>query len=155
MRKLVEERQRTRYKALYDALWVDRINPKRAIGMSPFQLLYALNYEIPITVELPTLKLAKAIEDVTYQDSPDKRIMFLSQLEETRAEVVDRIAAYQSQVKVLFDKETTSREFSVGRILKSDLQGSFFSKVIAHQTLKSDVQRFGFILPDWTLKSDL
>lgn len=93
---------------------MDYITPKRAFGMSPFQILYGLNAEIPITMELPTLKLAKAIEDETYQDSLDKWIMFLSQLEETRAEVVDRIATHQSQVKALFDKKTTSCEFSIG-----------------------------------------
>lgn len=114
MRKLVDEKQQTWHKALYDALWADRITPKRAIGMSPFQLLYGLNVEILITMELPALKLAKAIEDETYQDSLDKRIMFLSQLEETRVEVVDRIVAHQSQVKALFDRKTTSRDFAIG-----------------------------------------
>lgn len=36
IRKLVEENQRSWHKALFDALWADRITPKRAIGMSPF-----------------------------------------------------------------------------------------------------------------------
>ncbi|XP_059073760.1 uncharacterized protein LOC131874411 [Cryptomeria japonica] len=114
MRKLVYEKQQTWHKALYDALWVDRINPKRAIGMSPFQLLYGLNVESPITMELPALKLAKVIEDETYQDSLDKRIIFLSHLEETRAEAVDRIVVHQNQVKALFDKKIASHELSVG-----------------------------------------
>lgn len=85
MRKLVDERQQTWHKSLYDALWADCITPKSAIDMSPFQLLYGSNAKIPITMELLALKLAKAIEDETYQDSLDKRIVFLSQLEETRA----------------------------------------------------------------------
>ncbi|XP_059078073.1 uncharacterized protein LOC131876648 [Cryptomeria japonica] len=114
IRKLVDERQWTWHKALYDALWADCIAPKRAIDMSFFQLLYGLNVELPITLELPALKLAKAGEDETYQGSLDKWIMFLSQLEETRAEVVDRIFAHQSQVKALFDKKATSREFTDG-----------------------------------------
>ncbi|XP_059070529.1 uncharacterized protein LOC131860171 [Cryptomeria japonica] len=114
IRKLFDERQWTWHKALYDVLWADRITPKRAIGMSPFQLLYGLNVEIPITLELLVLKLSKVVEDETYQGSLDKWIMFLSQLEETRAEVVDRIVAHQSQVKVLFDKKATSCEFIVG-----------------------------------------
>ncbi|XP_059075129.1 uncharacterized protein LOC131875119 [Cryptomeria japonica] len=91
-RKLAEENQRSWHKALYDALRVDRITPKRAIGMSPLQLLYGMNAKIPITLDLPTLKLAKAIEDETFENALDKRIMFLSQLEEQRTQVVDRIA---------------------------------------------------------------
>ncbi|XP_059078205.1 uncharacterized protein LOC131043644 [Cryptomeria japonica] len=114
IRKLVDEKRWTWHKTLYDALLADRITPKRAIDMSPFQLLYGMNAEIPITLELLALKLDKAVEDETYQGSLDKWIMFLSQLEETRAEVVDRIATHQSQVKALFDKKATSREFAVG-----------------------------------------
>ncbi|XP_057862524.1 uncharacterized protein LOC131070880 [Cryptomeria japonica] len=34
--KLVEENQRSWHKALYDALWADKITPKRAIGMADF-----------------------------------------------------------------------------------------------------------------------
>lgn len=82
IRKLVEENQRSWHKDLYDALWADMITPKRAIGMSPFLLFYGKNAEIPITLELPTLKLAKEIEDETFESALDKRIMYLSQLEE-------------------------------------------------------------------------
>ncbi|XP_059063820.1 uncharacterized protein LOC131856279 [Cryptomeria japonica] len=92
--KLVEENQRSWHKALFDTLWADKITPKRAIGMSPFQLLYGINAKIPITLELPSLKLAKAIEDQTYENALDKRIMYLSQLEEQRTQVVDRIAQH-------------------------------------------------------------
>lgn len=114
IRKLVEENQRSWHKALFDALWADKITPKRAIGMSPFQLLYGINAEIPITLELPALKLAKAIEDQTYENALDKRIMYLSQLEEQRTQVVDRIAQHQQQVKVLFDKKAKQKGFQVG-----------------------------------------
>ncbi|XP_057819195.2 uncharacterized protein LOC131032281 [Cryptomeria japonica] len=113
IRKLVEENQRSWNKVLYDALWVDKIRPKRAIGMSPFQLLYGINVEIPVTLELPALKLAKAIEDQTFENDLDKRIMYLSQLEEQRTQVVDQIAQHQ-QVKVLFEKKVKKRGFQVG-----------------------------------------
>ncbi|XP_057870679.2 uncharacterized protein LOC131077243 [Cryptomeria japonica] len=42
IRTLVEENQRSWHQALYNALWVHRITPKRAIVMSPFQLLYGI-----------------------------------------------------------------------------------------------------------------
>ena len=72
----MNDNQRTWHKALFDALWAHRITQKRAIGMSPFQLLYGLNAEIPITLELPALKLVKAIQDGTFESSLDERTMF-------------------------------------------------------------------------------
>ncbi|XP_057849101.2 uncharacterized protein LOC131060021 [Cryptomeria japonica] len=103
--------------ALFDALWVDHSTPKRAIGMSPFQFLYGLNTEIPITLELPMLNLARAVEDDTYVDALNKIIMFFTQLEEQRAQVVDHLAKHQKQVKTLFDKKTKSRDFKVGDLV--------------------------------------
>lgn len=73
--------------------------------MSPFQLLYELNAEVPITLELPALRLAKAIEDDTFESSLDKRIIYLSQLEEQRSQVVDCINNHQNKFKALFDKK--------------------------------------------------
>ncbi|XP_057866250.1 uncharacterized protein LOC131073769 [Cryptomeria japonica] len=61
IKKLVDEKQRTWHKALLYELWVDRIMPKRETGVSPFQILYGMNVKIPITLELPSLKLAKAV----------------------------------------------------------------------------------------------
>ncbi|XP_059070497.1 uncharacterized protein LOC131860140 [Cryptomeria japonica] len=92
----------------------DKITSKRAIGMSPFQLIYGINAEIPVTLELPALKLAKAIKDQTFENALDKRIMYLSQMEEQRTQVVDRITQHQQQVKVLFDKKAKQRGFQVG-----------------------------------------
>lgn len=54
-----------------------------------------MNAKIHIPLELPALKLAKAIEDETYQSLFDERIMFLSQLEQERAEMVDHISPHQ------------------------------------------------------------
>ncbi|KAH9315469.1 hypothetical protein KI387_024096, partial [Taxus chinensis] len=67
IRKLVDENQRIWHKSLYDALWADRITPKRSLGMSPFQVLYGIDAELPISAELPALRLARAIEDETFQ----------------------------------------------------------------------------------------
>ncbi|KAH9318139.1 hypothetical protein KI387_019908, partial [Taxus chinensis] len=55
--------------------------------------------ELPISAELPALRLARAIEDETFQNSLEKRIMYLVELEEKRVRVVDRITEHQNQVK--------------------------------------------------------
>ena len=97
----MNDNQRTWHKALFDTLWADRITPKRAIGMSPFQLLYGLNADIPITSKFLALKLANAVEDGAFESFLDKRIMFLQQLEEQRTQVMDRLATHE-QVKAFF-----------------------------------------------------
>ena len=56
-RKLVDENKRNQQKNLYDALWSDRITPKKEIGMSHFQMLYVVEVEIPLTIEMSGLKL--------------------------------------------------------------------------------------------------
>ncbi|KAH9327437.1 hypothetical protein KI387_007615, partial [Taxus chinensis] len=84
IRKLVDENQRMWLKSLYNALWEDRITPKRSLGMSPFQVLYSTDAEIPISAELPTQCLARAIKDETFKNSLEKRIMYLTELEEKR-----------------------------------------------------------------------
>ncbi|KAH9316571.1 hypothetical protein KI387_025198, partial [Taxus chinensis] len=61
-----------------------RITPKRAIGMSPFQVVYGVEAQLPVIVELPALYLMKAIEDTSFNDSLDKRIMYLHKLNEDR-----------------------------------------------------------------------
>ena len=40
IKKLFEENKRSRYTKLKYALWEDMISTKKAIGMSPFQLVY-------------------------------------------------------------------------------------------------------------------
>lgn len=54
------------------ALWKNRITPKHSIGMPPYQLFFGLNEKITITLELSTLKLAKAIEDEKFDKLIDK-----------------------------------------------------------------------------------
>ncbi|KAH9300143.1 hypothetical protein KI387_011726, partial [Taxus chinensis] len=80
--------------------------------MSPFQVLYGTGAELPISAELPALRLARTIEDETFRSSLEKRIMYLEELEEKRVRVVDRITEHQNQVKRLFDKKAKQRKFS-------------------------------------------
>ncbi|KAH9320027.1 hypothetical protein KI387_021796, partial [Taxus chinensis] len=87
------------------------ITLKRSLGMSPFQVLYGINTELPISTELPALHLAQAIKDETFQNSLEKRVMYLTELEEKRVKVVDRITKHQNQVKILFNKKAKQRDF--------------------------------------------
>lgn len=60
--------------------------------------------EILITLEILALKIAKVVEDETYDSSLDKHIMFFLELEEKNVWVVDHIVKHKRQVKKLFDK---------------------------------------------------
>ncbi|KAH9300662.1 hypothetical protein KI387_012245, partial [Taxus chinensis] len=74
-------------------------------------VLYGIDTELSIFTELPALRLARVIEDETFQNSLEKRVMYLVELEEKRVRVVDRITEHQNQVKRLFDKKTKQRDF--------------------------------------------
>ena len=39
------------------ALWANRISTKRAIGMSPFQMVYGTDVILPVNLSLPVMKI--------------------------------------------------------------------------------------------------
>ena len=75
------------------------------IGISPFELVYGTEANLPLPLELATCKLRKVIEDDIYRDGLEKRILYLSKLEEERTEIVDHITQHQMRVKEIFDKK--------------------------------------------------
>ncbi|KAH9315505.1 hypothetical protein KI387_024132, partial [Taxus chinensis] len=77
-------------------------------------VVYGVEAQLPVTVELPALHLMKNNEDTSFNDALDKRIMYLHKLNEDRLEVTDKISAHQQKVKVLFDKKARFRDFQVG-----------------------------------------
>ena len=96
---------------LYEALWADRITPKRAIGMAPFELAYGIGAQVSLPLELSATKLQSVIEDQCFKDSLEKRIMYLHKLENERSKFVDHITEHQMKVKHIFDKRARPRHF--------------------------------------------
>ncbi|XP_059076952.1 uncharacterized protein LOC131876153 [Cryptomeria japonica] len=84
---------------LYEALWADRITPKRAIGMAPYELVYGIGAKVSLPLELAVAKLQAVIEDRFFQNALEKRVMYLRKLEEEREMIVDRIIEHQNKVK--------------------------------------------------------
>ncbi|XP_059073216.1 uncharacterized protein LOC131874026 [Cryptomeria japonica] len=72
MRKLVSENFRDWHKKLHEALWADRTSSKRAIGMSPFELVYGIGAQLSLPLELAASKLQTVIEDAFFQNSLEK-----------------------------------------------------------------------------------
>ncbi|XP_059064208.1 uncharacterized protein LOC131856431 [Cryptomeria japonica] len=114
MKKLVDENDRDCHKKVYEALWVDRIMPKRAIGMPPFELVYGISTKLSLPLELSVAKLQTVFEDSFFQNALEKRVMYLIKLEEEREMLVDRITKHQSRVKNIFDMRAHPRGFLEG-----------------------------------------
>ena len=96
VQKLIDVNQRSWHKHLYDALWEDRTTKKRAIGLSPFEILYGIEVVSPLPLELFALKLQNAIENYEFKDALEKTILYVTKLEEEKEVVVDRIWEHQS-----------------------------------------------------------
>ncbi|XP_059077844.1 uncharacterized protein LOC131876445 [Cryptomeria japonica] len=114
MKKLVSENFKDWHKKLYEALWADCTSPKRAIGMSPFELVYGVGAQVALPLELAATKLKMVIKDVYFQSSLEKRIMHLTKIDEERDKLVDRIIEHQMRVKRIFDKQARPRKFIQG-----------------------------------------
>ena len=64
IRKLLIQNKRYWDSMLKYALWVDRITTKKAIGSSPFQLVYGTHVVFPIQLGIPVIKF--------FQDSQEE-----------------------------------------------------------------------------------
>ena len=91
VKKPVSDSQKNWHKKIHEALWADRVTPKREIGVSPFKLVYGMEASLPLPLELATSKLRTVIEDDIYKDGLEKRMLYLSKLEEERVEIDDHI----------------------------------------------------------------
>ncbi|XP_059065844.1 uncharacterized protein LOC131857379 [Cryptomeria japonica] len=89
--KLVDENARNWNMKVYEALWADIIMPKRAIGMTPIELVYGIDTKLSLPLELLAAKLQTVVEDSFFQNALEKRVMYLMKLEEEREMLVDRI----------------------------------------------------------------
>ena len=70
------------------ALWADRINTKRAIGVSPFQLVYGAEVIFPASLGVPVMKL---LWDPLDEPNPlQRRINQIIELNEARDKAYDR-----------------------------------------------------------------
>ena len=63
IKKLLEDNKRAWHIKLKYALWAERINTKRAIGMSPFQLVYGDEVVFPAYLGETVMKLMQEQQD--------------------------------------------------------------------------------------------
>ncbi|XP_059067813.1 uncharacterized protein LOC131858551 [Cryptomeria japonica] len=114
MKKLDDDNARNWHKKVYETLWTDRITPKRAIRMAPYELVYGIGAKVSLPLELAAMRLQTVIEDSFFQNDLEKRVMYLMKLEEEREMLVDRITKHQNRVKKIFDMRARPRGFRKG-----------------------------------------
>ncbi|XP_059066714.1 uncharacterized protein LOC131857940 [Cryptomeria japonica] len=114
MKKLVSENFKDWHKKLCEALWANRTSPKRAIEMSPFELVYGVGTQVALPLELAATKLQTVIEDVYFQNSLEKQIMHLMRIDEERDKLVDWVTEHQMRAKKIFNKQARPRKFMLG-----------------------------------------
>ena len=80
IKKFVSDNQKNWHKKIHEELWVDRVTPKRGIGISPFKLVYGTESNLPLPLELAMKKMRIVIEHYIYRDGLEKKILYLRKI---------------------------------------------------------------------------
>jgi transposase InsO family protein len=115
IKKLLEENKRSWDSMLKFSLWADRINTKKSIGTSPFQLVYGTYAIFPTQLGLPILKFLQ--EELEEPNDIQRRIFQIIEVQQRREMLNEKFEAHQSKVKVVFDKNTKKYDFETGDLV--------------------------------------
>ena len=89
IKKLLEDNKKAWHTKLKYGLWDERINTKRAIGMSLFQLVYGAEVIFPTSLGILVMKL---LRDPLDEPNPIKRrINQIIELNEVRDKAYDKV----------------------------------------------------------------
>jgi hypothetical protein len=58
---MLQENMKSWHNKLVHALWADRLTTKRSIGMSPYQLVYGIDFVFPTSLGVPVMKLLQEL----------------------------------------------------------------------------------------------
>ena len=79
------------------ALWENRITTKKAIGSSPFQLVYGNNIVFPVHLGIPIMKF---FQDILEEPNDiQRRIFSLIELQQEREAVEEKAQMYRKEIK--------------------------------------------------------
>ena len=82
--------------------------------MTPFELVYRVEAQFSLPLELAALNMQKAIEDGVFYTPIEKHILYLQKIEEERRDLVDHITNHQARVKNIFDWKVRTQNFMKG-----------------------------------------
>ena len=109
IKKLLEDNKRSWHTKLKYSLWDDRISTKKAIGMSPFQLVYGTEVVFLASLGVPVLRYFQ-----NQQEEPNhmqRRINQIIELEEQRNKAYDRVQSHQEKIESTFDRRIKEEQF--------------------------------------------
>lgn len=93
--------------------WGLRTNVSRAIGWTPFSLVYGLETMLPTEMDLISAHV-QAYDEKEYED---QREIELIAAEELRDRALIRAAKYQQDLRRYHDRNVRSRQFHVGDLV--------------------------------------
>ena len=111
LKRSIAEHHRNWHTVLYQALWADRVTPKSSIGNSPFFLVYGIEAILPPNLFLPSLQLARAVQE-TKCSAIEEIINMLLKLEEERENAKRHCMKHQKLVKSWFNHGSSSNRES-------------------------------------------
>ena len=115
IKKLLEDNKKSWHTKLNYSLWDDKISTKRAIGMSPFQLVYGTGVIFPASLGVPVMKL---LRDPLDEPNPiQRRINQIIELNEVRDKTYDKVQVHQEKMKNTFDRKLKEDVFQVGDLV--------------------------------------
>jgi hypothetical protein len=85
IKKMLQENNKSWQKKLVHSLWVDKLNTKRSIGMSPYQLVYGIDVVFPTSSGVLVMKLLQKVQ--AEPNDIQRRINQMIQLQQSREEV--------------------------------------------------------------------
>lgn len=96
IKRNIEDNHKSWHIRLNTTLWDNIITPKRAIGNSPFMLVYKREARLPLSLEFPSLELAHRLE-LTKKDTLTVRLAKLMDLKEVKSQAMLTLETHQSR----------------------------------------------------------
>ena len=111
IKKLLQDNKRVWHTKLKYALWDDIISTKRAIGMSPFQLVYGVEGVFPISLGVSIMRLLQ--EQQNEPNHVQRRINQIIELNGLRDKSYDTVQIHQEKMKNTFDRRVKEEKFLI------------------------------------------
>jgi hypothetical protein len=115
LRRMIGIHKMSWHTMLFSALCAYQTFVKSSIEFTPFQLVYGLEAILSIECEIPSLKLSVKLLPNT--SAKEERLLYLTQLDETRRNATLVIEAQKKRVKAQYDKHVRPRIFSEGDLV--------------------------------------
>eukprot|EP00253_Pinus_taeda_P023333 PITA_23333 len=119
IKKLLEINKKSWHKKLVNALWEDQVSQNKSIGMSLFELVYAVDIVFPTSLAALVVKLLQ--EACSEEDPMWRRLNQMVHLQQTREEVFQNTSNLQEKIKKIYDREAKADKFQLEEVvLKGD-----------------------------------